>query len=162
VIALLIASTLSGLPPSEAVLKAYDMACNKGELHLDPSEAKVISPDNSALSYPLYEWGTPKTLTSIRLTYPKGTGIRIATYNPKYPQQMASVCVMYTRSITRADAVRAFLSGTQNAEISRDLNPARWNTPLEIDRPKDGYRKRLTFWGDGLVIMETDLYKAPH
>jgi hypothetical protein len=160
VISLLLASTLAGLSPSDAVLKAYDMACNKGELHLDASEAKVVSPDSSATPFPLYLEGTPEKLTTIYLNYPKDTVISIATYNPKFPQQMRTVCAVSSRSISPKDAVAAFLSGVQKGDVSSDLNPARVS-PLEIDRPKEGYKKTLLFL-DHSVIIETGLYKAPH
>jgi hypothetical protein len=158
---LLLASALSGLPPSEAALKAYDMACNQGELHLDPSEGKIVPSDYLGTRYPFSLWGTPQTTTEIDLTYPKGTYIMIATYRPKFAQQMKTVCVVTSKSIKPEDAARGFLSGAQNGQITRDLNPARPG-PMEIDRPKEGYRKSLIFGAHNTVMLETDLYKEPH
>jgi hypothetical protein len=160
VIFLFAAPMLAGLSPSEAVFKAYDMACNKGELHLDPSEARVVSPDSGATPFPLYLEGTPEKLTTIYLNYPKDTVISIATYNPKYPQQMRTVCAVYSRSISRKDAVAAFISGVEKTDVWRDLNPARLS-PIEIDRPKQGYKKNLIFL-EHSIIIETGLYKAAH
>jgi hypothetical protein len=162
VIQLLLASALSALPPSEAVLTVYHQACNVGELRLDPSEAELIDGKRYSTPYPLRQWGSPVTLTYIKLKYPRETKIAIATYHPKYPQQMATVCEVYTNAITREDAERAFLSGVDKPAFGQDLNPARANTPFEIDRPKEGFRKRLIFRDAGWVIMETGLYKAPH
>ena len=161
-IELLLASPLSGLPPSQAVLRAYEMACNAGELHLDAGDAEIISPDTGATPYPFYHWGTPTRMTTIGLANPRGTVIRIATYNPKYPQQMAKVCVVYSQKLSREDAIRGFLAATQGNGIWRDLDPAKGNTPLVIDRPKEGYQKRLQFLDDGWVMLETGLYKEPH
>ena len=155
------ASLLSGLPPSKAVLTAYDMASNKGELHLDPTDGRVISPDKSPLGFPFYLFGRAVSATTIYLNYPKGTSITIATYRPKYPQQIATACVLFSRSISPADAYRGFLSSVQAPDVSQDLNPARPG-PLEIDRPKEGYRKSVLFPGGKLVILETDLYKEAH
>jgi hypothetical protein len=161
-ISLLIASALSGLPPSEAALMAYHLACNVGELRLDPSEAEVIDGKRYSTPYPLWQWGSPATLTYFELKYPPNTEIAMATYNPKYPQQMARVCEVYTNAITREDAERAFFSGVNKPSATRDLNPARANTPFEIDRPKEGFRKRLIFRDAGWVILETGIYKEPH
>jgi hypothetical protein len=162
VIALLLSSALNGLPPSEAVLTAYHMACNVGELHLEPGEAKIVSGDRGSTPFPLWEWGSAKTLTYIYLKYPKDTHIAIATYNAKYPQQTARVCAVYSNAITREDAERAFLSAVAKPDVWRDLNPARANEPFEIDRPKEGFWKKLMFRDGGRVIMETGMYKAPH
>lgn len=160
-ITLLAASVLLGLPPSKAVLAAYDMACNKGELHLGPADARIVSPDNSPLGFPFYLMGKAVSATTIYLNYPKGTSITIANYRPKYPQQIATACVLFSRSISREDAYRGFLSSVQAPNVSSDLNPARPG-PLEIDRPKEGYRKSVLFPGGDWVILETDLYKEAH
>jgi hypothetical protein len=162
VIPLLVAATLTGLPPSQAVLAAYDMACNRGQLRLDPAEAQVISPDTSAQPDFFKRFGAIKSVTTIVLTYPKDTEIKIATYSPKRSQQMASVCVVISKTISREDAARGFLSGSEGGKPWQDLNPAWSHMPLEIDRPKDGYRKRLYFDYNGWVILETGLYKEPH
>jgi hypothetical protein len=156
-------STLSGLPPSEAVLMAYHMACNLGELRLDPSEATVSDGTNGSTPFSLsVTWGKPKTLTYVTLNYPRYTSILIATYQPKYPQQMRRVCQVKSNAITREDAERGFLAGVEKPNVTRDMNPARARTPFEIDRPKEGFKKRLMFYDAGWVVMETGLYKEPH
>jgi len=137
------------------------MACNKGELHLEPTDARVVSPDKSPLGFPFYLFGSAMSATTIYLNYPKGTSITIATYRPKYPQQIGTACVLFSRSISRLDAYRGFLSSVQAPNISQDLNPARPGA-LEIDRAKEGYRKSVLFLGGDWVILETDLYKEPH
>ena len=162
-IALLLMSSLSGLPPSEAVLMAYHMACNVGELRLDPSEAAVSDGKDRSTPFSLsWKWGTPKTLTYISLKYPRSTYIIIATYNPKYPQQMARVCQVESNAITRQDAERGFLSAVQKPNVTRDYRHMGENPPFEIDRPKEGFRKRLMFFDAGWVVMETGFYKEAH
>jgi hypothetical protein len=161
-LSLLLASVLAGLPPSQAAATAYEMACNKGELRLDPSEAKVTKSKGGEQSYQVREWGYPQSVTTIDLTYPPYTTIDIATYDAKDPKQIASACVMYTKSMTREDAIRALLADAPDGKVGRDLNPARWNTPFEMDRPQQGYRKDLKFDENNLVIIQTDMYKAPH
>ena len=142
---------------------AYHLACNVGELHLDPSEATVFDGKDGSAPFALaVTWGVPDTLTYIELKYPRTTYIIIATYKPKYPQQMARVCQVETNAITQIDAERAFLSAVQKPNVTQDLDPGRARPPLEIDRPKEGYHKRLMFLDAGWVIMETGLYKAPH
>ena len=142
---------------------AYHMACNEGQLRLDPSEATVSDGKSGSTPYTLsLTWGAPDTLTYVSLKYPRSTYIIIATYKPKYPQQMARVCQVETNAITRQDAERGFLSAVVKPNVTRDLNPARANTPFEIDRPKEGFRKRLMFFDAGWVVLETGLYKEPH
>jgi hypothetical protein len=70
---------------------------------------------------------------------------------------MARVCQVETDAITREDADRAFLSGVRQPKVS--ANPRQ---PRQIDRPKEGYEKRLMFFDDGWVVMETGLYKERH
>ena len=142
---------------------AYHMACNVGELRLDSSEATVSDGKKNRTPYSLsVHWGVPESLTYVSLKYPRHTTIVIATYKPKYPKQMARVCQVHSNAITREDAERAFLSGVQKPNIARDLTPVRSNIPFEIDRPKEGYKKRLMFWDAGWVVMETGLYKEAH
>ena len=144
-------------------MMAYHLACNVGELRLDPSEATVSDGKDSSTPYTLaVTWGVPEKLTYINLKYPASTYIIIATYKPKYPQQMAKVCQVETNAISRVDAERAFLSAVQKPNVRRDLDPGYARPPLEIDRPKEGFRKRLMFFDAGWVVMETGLYKAPH
>ena len=161
-ISLLLASTLGGLPPSEAVLTAYHMACNVGELRLDPSEATIFDGKKRSTPFSLsVQWGVPETLTYISLKYPPSTNIVLATYKPKYAQQMARVCQVASNAITREDAERGFLSAVEKPNMTRSLRPGVGNV-FEIDRPKEGFRKRLIFYDAGWVIMETGLYKAAH
>lgn len=91
---LIAASLLAGLPPSVAVLTAYDMACNKGELHLDHKDAKVVPANNDALYFSLYTFGKAASVTKVYFNYPKGTKITIATFRPKYAAQIAQSCVL--------------------------------------------------------------------
>ena len=162
-ISLLLASALSGLPPSEAVLMAYHLACNVGQLQLDPSEAKVFDETGSPTPGPLlYAWGSPKKLTSIRLKYPRTTYILIAEYEPKYAQQMARVCQVESNAITREDAERGFLSAVHHPTVTWDRETPHFHMTLEIDRPKEGFKKRLMIFDDGWVILETGLYKERH
>jgi len=160
---MLVASTLSGLPPSEAVLMAYHQACNIGQLKLDSSEAELS--DGTSRPTPgslLYEWGSPKRLTTIRLKYPRVTYIYIAEYEPKYAAQMTRVCEVYSNAITRDDAERGFLSAVRKPQPSWERFSPSYRRILEIDRPKEGFKKRLILLDAGWVIMETGLYKAPH
>jgi hypothetical protein len=137
---------------------AYHQACNTGELRLDPSDAQVLDGKKWRTPFTLsWKWGVPTTLTSISLKYPPNTYILIATYKPKYPQQMARVCQLGTNVITREDAERGFLSGVRQPYVSP--NP---RMPLEIDRPQEGYEKRLMFFDAGWVVMETGVYKERH
>jgi hypothetical protein len=162
-ISLLLVSSLSALPPSEAVMMTYHLACNLGELRLDKSEAKVA--DGKKYSTPgslMYTWGAPESLTYVDLSYAPTTYIVVATYRPKYPQQVKRVCQVHSNAISRVDAERAFLSAVHKPNVTRDLNPARGRTPFEIDRPKEGFHKRLIFLDAGWVIMETAIYKEPH
>jgi len=158
---LLLASTLAGLPPSEAVLMAFHQACNVGELRLSPSEVEVIDGTNSPTPGGIWDWGRPKRLTSLRLKYPRNTYIFIGEYEPKYAGQMARVCEVYSDQISYEDAERAFLSGVHKPTKNWPYR-TRSSNRFEIDRPKDGYRKRLFLLDAGWVIMETGLYKAPH
>ena len=144
-------------------MMAYHLACNVGELRLDPSEATISDGKDGSTPYTLaVTWGVPEKLTYISLKYPTSTYIIIATYKPKYPQQMARVCQVETNVISRVDAERAFLSAVEKPNVTQDLDPGRARPPLEIDRPKEGFRKRLMFFDAGWVVMETGLYKAPH
>ena len=160
-IPVLLASTLSGLPPSEAVLQAYHLACNVGQLQLDPSEVEVIDGKHRPTPGRLDEWGRPTKITSLRLKYPRKTYIFIAEYEPRYAPQMARVCEVYSGAITREDAERGFLSAVQKPMKNWPYS-SRFSNSFEIDRPKEGFKKRLILFETGWVIMETGLYKAPH
>jgi hypothetical protein len=141
---------------------AYHMACNLGELRLDPSEATVSDGSKGSTPDSVWTWGKPQTVTYVTLKYPRYTTILITTYKPKYPQQMRRVCQVRSNAISREDAERGFLAAVQKPKVTHDMNPARARTPFEIDRPKEGFKKRLMFYDAGWVVMETGLYKEPH
>ncbi|MBV9526858.1 hypothetical protein, partial [Sphingomonas sp.] len=89
-LSLFLAPVLAGLTPSQAAFTAFQMACSKGELKLDPSEAKITRTHRRSWSWPLSEWGDPTSVTKIDLTYPNDTTIDIATYDARLPQQIAT------------------------------------------------------------------------
>ena len=109
----------------------------------------------------LSDWGKPKRVTALRLKYPRYTYIYIGEYEPKYAPQMARVCEVYTDAITRDDAERGFLSAVRKP--AKDWPYSSWRSNrFEIDRPKEGFKKRLMFFDAGWVMLETGLYKEPH
>jgi hypothetical protein len=157
--ALLIAAGANTPELSRKVADIYQRACVSGEFRLSRKDGHVVDRGRLPVIAQYLDVPYPAERSShIRFTYPARTFLIVYHYPADTRANFRTICRVASRSLTERDATTAFVEGEDPGKIWQKLDGRQPYEPAEIDNRQAGYRKRL-FFRDEWIMLETAVYK---
>ena len=161
----LLAATLETAAPaldaSSATVELFRDACEKGELRLPPDRAKLAKRADVSGGYlDAFGWERAAEDTSyIQIMQPGNTYLFIEHPTAKESIPFSVICHLSTRNLSSTDGDRAFIGALNDPDVSLAWGD-QFYPRYTIDRPADGYRKRLRRVGN-YTYIDVAIYRTP-
>lgn len=156
---------LAASPPSVAAvnsaIRAYREACIEGSLKFSPSRGRILGPGEPYHFLDYLTWGqSVANRTIVKLSEAPGTYLILTEYKQLQPKSIARTCALDSNTVSKRDAMGAFLEGIPDKEVSPEWVPDMYRPIWNSDHPELGYRKLLRFRDDGSIVLEIGMYPA--
>ena len=157
---LLVQAAATRAPPNSA-LEAYREACIEGSFKLSPSRGRVLKPGEPYNFIDYLAFGESIAhRTIVKLNDPPSTYLLFTEYKQLQPRSMARTCALDSNSVSKRDAMGAFLSGLPDKDVSPRWIPDMYEPIWKSDHPELGYAKLFRFREDGSTVLEIGMYPS--
>jgi hypothetical protein len=148
--------------PASAVspaIQAYREACIEGSFKLSPARGRVLKPSEpyNFLDYLAY----PESIshrTIVKLSEPPSTYLILTEYKQLQPGSIARTCALDSSSVSRREAMGAFLEGLPDKDVSPRWIPDMYEPIWTVNHPELGYSKQFRYREDGSTVLEIGMY----
>lgn len=144
--------------PSSAI-EAYREACVQGSFNLSPSRGRILKPgepyhfiDYLALAQSIAH------RTIVKLNGTPASYLIFTEYKQLQPRSIARTCVLDSNSVTKREAMGAFLEGLPEKDVSPRWIPDMYEPIWTSDHPELGYSKLFRYRDDGSTVLEIGMY----
>ena len=147
---------------SMSAVQAFKDGCSQGSLKLSPSQGRVLQdgerrPDLVSV---IGRYRTTSKPTVIKFNYPRSTYLIFAEYRDAQPRGIDRVCVLWSRAITKRDAMQALMETAPGIAPKQTWIPDMHLPEWTIDVPQLGYRTRMKIQRDESIFLEVANYRA--
>jgi hypothetical protein len=160
--ALLMQAAPAPVAAANSAIKAFREACIEGSFKLSPSRGRILTPrEHNYVFYDYLAWGqTVANRTIVKLNNPPKTYLIFIEYKQLQPKSIARTCALDSNSVSKREAMGAFLEGLPDKDVSPQWIPDMYLPVWNSDHPELGYRKLFRFRDDGSVVLEIGMYPA--
>jgi hypothetical protein len=154
------ATNASVAAPSPAI-EAFRQACIEGSFKLSPSRGRVLKPGEpyNFIDYLAF----PESIahrTIVKLSEPPSTYLILTEYKQLQPRSIARTCALDSNSVSKREAMGAFLDGLPDKNLSPKWIPDMYEPIWTADHPELGYSKLFRYRDDGSTVLEIGMYPA--
>lgn len=140
-------------------MQAYREACIGGSLKLSPSRGRILKPGESYNFIDYLAWGqSVANRTIVKLAETRSTYLILIEYKNLQPGSIARTCALDSNSVSKREAMGAFLEGLPDKNPSPRWIPDMYEPIWISDHPELGYRKLFRFRDDGSIVLEIGMY----
>ena len=142
-----------------SAMKAYQEACIEGSLKLSPSRGRILKPDEPYNFLDYLAWGQSiASRTIVKLADKPISYLILIEYKQLQPKSVARTCTLDSNSVSKREAMGAFLEGLPDKDVSPQWVPDMYLPVWTSDHPELGFRKLLRFRDDGSIVLEIGIY----
>lgn len=142
-------------------MQAYRDACINGSLKLSPSRGRILKPGEPYYFIDYLAWGqSVANRTIVKLADAPLTYLILIEYKNLQPGSIARTCALDSNSVSKREAMGAFLEGLPDKNPSPTWIPDMYEPVWISDHPELGYRKLFRFRDDGSIVLEIGMYPA--
>jgi len=154
-----VASAPSGAATGSAI-QAYREACIEGSFKFSTSRGRILDPSEHSYSFIDYLAAGESIAkrTIVKLNDPPKTYLIFTEYNQLQPRSIERTCVLDSGSVSKREAIGAFLEGLPDKDLSPRWIPNMYEPIWNADHPELGYRKLFRFRDDGSTVLEIGMY----
>ena len=140
-------------------IAAYREACIEGSFKLSPARGRVLKlgePYNF-LDYLAF----PESIshrTIVKLSEPPSTYLIFTECKQLQPGSIARTCALDSNSVSKREAMGAFLEGLPDKEVSPKWIPDMYEPIWTVSHPELGYAKQFRYREDGSTVLEIGMY----
>jgi len=140
-------------------IAAYRESCIEGSFQLSPARGRVLRPGEpyNFLDYLAY----PESIshrTIVKLSEPPSTYLIFTEYKQLQPGSIARTCALDSNSVSKREAMGAFLEGLPDKEVSPKWIPDMYEPIWTVNHPELGYSKQFRYREDGSTVLEIGMY----
>jgi hypothetical protein len=144
-----------------AAMKAYQEACIEGSLKLSPSRGRILKPGEPYKFLDYLAWGqSVANRTIVKLADAPLSYLIFTEYKQLQPKSIARTCALDSNSVSKREAMGAFLEGLPDKDVSPRWIPDMYQPVWISDHPELGYRKLFRYRDDGSIVLEIGMYPA--
>jgi hypothetical protein len=159
-LALFIHAASVSAPAVGSAVQAYREACIEGSFKLSPSRGRILRPSEHKYVFIDYlavgESIAKRTI--VKLNEPPKTYLIFTEYKQLQPRSIARTCALDSNSVSKREAMAAFLEGLPDKDLSPKWIPNMYLPVWNSDHPELGYRKLFRFRDDGSTVLEIGMY----
>jgi hypothetical protein len=96
--------------------------------------------------------------TIVKLNDAPSSYLLFTEYKQLQPRSIARTCALDSNSVSKREAMGAFLEGLPEKDVSPRWIPDMYEPIWESDHPELGYRKLFRFRDDGSIVLEIGMY----
>lgn len=142
-------------------ISAFREACVEGSLKLTPERGRILEGKELNEYMVQYGWDrTPAHSTIIKLAQSPTSYIVLNEYKNVQSRSIARSCALISRTITKEEAMAAFLEGLPDKNVAPAWMPIMYLPSWTADHPELGYRKHLSFGNHKSIVLELGMYPA--
>lgn len=153
------AATSSSVAAPSPAIEAYREACIQGSFKLSPSRGRILNPgepyhfiDYLALAESIAHQ------TIVKLSETPSSYLIFTEYKQLQPRSIAKTCVLDSNSVSKREAMGAFLEGLPEKDVSPRWIPDMYEPIWTSDHPELGYSKLFRYRDDGSTVLEIGMY----
>ncbi|SRR5258708_594187 len=148
------AASTPSVAAANSAIEAYREACIEGSLKLSPSRGRIVKPD---AHLDVVDFVTPDgsiaSQTAVELYGARSTFLIITEYQRLQPKSIAKSCVLVSRSVSKREAMAAYLEGIPEKVVTPDWIPNMYLSTWTSDHPELGFRKKLGSRENGRIVL---------
>ena len=147
--------------PVSSAIQAYREACVEGSFKLSPERGRVLKPSEpyNFLDYLAFAESISHR-TIVKLKEPPSTYLILTEYKQLQPQSIARTCALDSSSVSKREAMGAFLEGLPDKDLSPRWIPDMYEPIWTAHHPELGYSKLFRYRDDGSTVLEIGMYPA--
>ena len=95
---------------------------------------------------------------AVKLSEPPSTYLIFTEYKQLQPGSIARTCALDSNSVSKREAMGAFLEGLPDKEVSPKWIPDMYEPIWTVSHPELGYAKQFRYREDGSTVLEIGMY----
>jgi hypothetical protein len=146
--------------PNPAI-DAYREACILGSFKLSPARGRILKPGEPYNFIDHLAFGQSiANRTIVKLNGAPSSYLLFTEYKQLQPRSIARTCALDSKSVSKREAMGAFLDGLPDKNPSPKWIPDMYEPIWTSDHPELGYSKLFRFRDDGSIVLEIGMYPA--